>query len=73
MQIYYGVKTNGTTTNAIDTYLDANSMTAAYWPDVMSVKIRVTFVNPLQGQPGQPATIQFERVMSVMQKTGVIT
>jgi type IV pilus assembly protein PilW len=76
MQIYYGVKTNGTTTNSIDTYLDAASMTAAYWPNVMSVKVLVKFINPLGGQPGQGAagsTISFERVVAVMQKTGVIT
>jgi type IV pilus assembly protein PilW len=73
IQIYYGVKTNATTTNSVDTYLDAATMTATNWPNVMSVKILVTFVNPMKGQPGQPATIPFERVISVMQKTGVIT
>jgi type IV pilus assembly protein PilW len=76
VQIYYGVKTASTTTNSVDTYLDAASVTSgAYWPNVMSVKILVTFVNPLAGQPGQPGsgTIPFERIISVMQKTGVIT
>jgi type IV pilus assembly protein PilW len=75
MQIYYGVKTNGTTTNSIDTYLDAASVTASsLWSNVMSVKILVTFTNPLANQPGQTAsTIPCERVIAVMQKSGVIT
>jgi len=60
-------------TNSVDAYLDATAMTAAYWGKVLSVKIRLTFANPMFGQPGQPQTIQFERVVDVMNKTGVST
>ncbi len=76
LQIYYGVQTNTATgTYSVDTYLDANAVTAGnYWGNVISVKITLTFVNPLSGQPGQTsATIPFTRVVDVMNKTGVTT
>jgi hypothetical protein len=43
------------------------------WSKVLSVKIQLTFTNPMANQPGQPATIQFTRVVDVMNKTGVST
>jgi type IV pilus assembly protein PilW len=80
MQIYYGVQTNtGLGTNSIDAYLDAATVTAgvagvSYWPQVKSVKITLTFLNPLFGQPGQPnQTVTFTRTVDVMNKTGVAT
>ncbi len=72
LQIYYGVQTNpAALTNSADTYLDATAVTN--WSKVLSVKIRLTFTNPMANQPGQPPTIQFERVVDVMNKTGVST
>jgi type IV pilus assembly protein PilW len=72
LQIYYGVQTNpAALTNSADTYLDATAVTD--WSKVLSVKIRLTFTNPLWPQPGQLPTIQFERVVDVMNKTGVST
>jgi type IV pilus assembly protein PilW len=76
MQIYYGVQTNtGVTTGSVDTYLDANTVTAGnYWGNVVSVKVTLTFVNPLYGNlAGQlrsntPQTIAFTRVIDVMNK-----
>ncbi len=75
LQILYGVQTNpAALTNSVDTYLDATAVTAGnYWGKVLSVKIRLTFTNPMANQPGQPATIQFTRVVDVMNKTGVST
>ena len=72
LQIFYGVQTNpAALTNSVDTYLDAPTVTD--WSKVLSVKIRLTFTNPMANQPGQPATIQFTRVVDVMNKTGVST
>jgi type IV pilus assembly protein PilW len=76
MQIYYGVQTNTAAgNNSVDTYLDATAVTSGnYWANVISVKITLTFINPLSGQPGQTSTtIPFTRVVDVMQKTGVTT
>jgi type IV pilus assembly protein PilW len=79
MQIYYGVRTNtGVTSNSVDTYLDSTAVTD--WTAVKSVKITLTFVNPLYGNsPGQttlagtPATINFTRIIPVMSNTGIAT
>jgi type IV pilus assembly protein PilW len=75
LQIYYGVQTNtAVNTNSIDAYLDAATVTGGlYWGNVKSVQITLTLANPLSGQPNQPATIQFTRVVDVMNKTGVTT
>ena len=75
MQIYYGVQTNGAAaTNSVDTYMDAPTVTAgSYWNSVKSIKVTLTFVNPMFGQPSQPQTIQFTRVIAVMDKNGVTT
>jgi type IV pilus assembly protein PilW len=79
LTVLYGVQTNASTLyNSADTYLAAASMTTAYWNAIRSVKITLTFNNPLHGQPGQnnatvQATIPFTRVISVMNKTGVDT
>ena len=84
LQIYYGVQTNpGVSNNSVDTYLDGNTVTAdGYWGNVLSVKIKMTFVNPMYGALGgqgqtqiasMPQTISFERVIDVMNRTGVST
>jgi type IV pilus assembly protein PilW len=81
LQIYYGVQTNVTTTaTSIDGYLDAAAVTAgSYWGNVISVKVYLTFTNPLYRTTagtivaGQPATIQFIRVINIMNKAGVNT
>jgi type IV pilus assembly protein PilW len=81
LQIYYGVKTNSQNNNSVDSYLDANAVIAGngitdYWGKVLSVKLTVTFVNPMYGTlPGQttntPPTIQFTRIIDVMNTGGV--
>jgi type IV pilus assembly protein PilW len=80
LQILYGVQTNpAVSNNSADTYLDANGVTAGpYWNKLISVKVTLTFVNPLYGTlPGQttntPQTIVFTRVVDIMNKTGVTT
>lgn len=65
MQIWYGVNTSGTDNN-VDTYIRSASMTTANWQSVSSVMVRLTFQNPLHGSPGQPQTVKFTRVISVM-------
>jgi type IV pilus assembly protein PilW len=76
LKIMYGVQaTTSLSNNSVDTYLDAPAVSAGgYWDKVLSVKVTLSFVNPLEGQPGQPAvgrTIDFTRVISLMNKTGV--
>lgn len=72
MDLWYGVKRDLTVdNNNIDSYLRANELTAADWSNVSSVKVRLTFNNPLAGKPGQPATIAFTRIVAVMARTGV--
>jgi type IV pilus assembly protein PilW len=81
MQIYYGVQTNtSVSNNSVDTYLDAPLVTAgSYWSAVKSVKITLTFLNPLYGTlQGQttvntPQYIYFTRIIPVMSNTGVST
>jgi len=81
MEILYGVNTSAADSNslggAVDAYLTVDKMTAVYWTNVCSIKVVLTFVNPLyqvNGQPptpGQPATVQFSRVIGVMSRLGV--
>lgn len=76
MVIYYGVKRNVPlqVDYNVDTYLTANLMSAADWMNVTSIKIQLTFTNPLFGQTTtQPATIAFERIIPVMGRAGIHT
>jgi type IV pilus assembly protein PilW len=82
MSILYGVVTNtAVNNNSADTYLTAANVTAgSYWGAVKSVKVTLTFVNPLYGTlPGQTTSgniqqyIAFTRVIAVMGNTGVTT
>jgi len=54
-QVFYGVDT--TADGSVDRYIAANAMTTANWKNVVSVRVTLTFVNPLAGQAGQPATL----------------
>jgi type IV pilus assembly protein PilW len=67
MQIYYGVQTNVALNNAsADSYLDATQVTN--WSNVISVKIKLYFTNPISGQPA----ITFTRVIKLLNKSGFI-
>jgi type IV pilus assembly protein PilW len=69
LSITYGADTSGT--GSVNAYLPAAQM-AAYWTSVESVKLTVSFTNPLFGQPGQPnQTISFNRVVGIMANSGV--
>jgi len=81
LEILYGVNRNAPTVNYnVDTYLTADQMNSALpaggdWMNITSVRIVLTFTNPLCAtpatcQPGQPATITFERVVPVMGRAG---
>jgi type IV pilus assembly protein PilW len=70
LAISYGADTSGS--GSANAYLPANQM-AAYWTSVYSVKLTVSFANPLFGQPGQQLkpTISFNRVIGIMANAGV--
>ncbi|MDB6046824.1 MAG: putative type 4 fimbrial biosis transrane pilW-related protein precursor [Gammaproteobacteria bacterium] len=76
MDVWYGVKRDFTVSDySVDTYVRANAMTVADWSNISSVKVLLTFKNPLFGQPGQTSvasqTIQFTRIVAVMNRAGV--
>jgi type IV pilus assembly protein PilW len=80
--VLYGVKTAaGIAANSADTYLAGNVVQAAnLWSNVVSVKVTLTYTNPLKNQPGQTSvgaaigtTIDFTRVIALMNNTGVDT
>jgi len=54
-QVFYGVDTNAD--SSVDRYIAAGAMTNANWANVISVRVTLTFTNPLAGQPGQAATL----------------
>ena len=77
--VYYGVKRNPVPADYnVDTYLTADQMNAGNgdWNNISSVRVVLTFTNPLctpACQAGQLPTIQFERVIEVMSRAGVHT
>jgi type IV pilus assembly protein PilW len=82
MKIYYGVKRDTAFADYnVDTYLTAANMCSTVfapcgtddWNNISSVRVVLWFANPLAGQPGQAATIVFERVIEVMGRGGVHT
>jgi type IV pilus assembly protein PilW len=79
MNVWYGVKRNCASDDYnVDTYVTADQMSTTTcegtdWENISSVRVQLVFTNPLAGQPGQPATITFERVVEVMGRAGVHT
>lgn len=75
LQVWYGVKTSSSVSdNNVDTYFTAAQMTSTDWLNVTSVKVRITFVNPLAAQGFGGATTNYiESVIGVMARTGVQT
>ena len=73
LNVLYGVKTNfAIDNNNVDTYLNANQMTAANWGNVISVNVSLTFTNPLYAAgTAQPQTILISRVIDLMNRIGV--
>jgi hypothetical protein len=76
LQIYYGVATTAGV-NDVDTYMTAAQVQAAGdWANVSSVRVTVTFVNPLYGQAGYAQSseqyVYLTRVIPIQGRTGVI-
>jgi type IV pilus assembly protein PilW len=81
MDILYGVSTTATednsTNGAVDSYLNAGAMSDSNWTNVYSVKVTLTFLNPLYSQPGkpvdpsQPQFITFSKIIGLMSRVGV--
>jgi type IV pilus assembly protein PilW len=77
--VLYGVNSTTITpfdnSGAVDAYLTSGQVTTInnvlFWTNIYTVKITVTFINPLAGQPGQPATIAFTRIIGLKARTGV--
>jgi type IV pilus assembly protein PilW len=70
LKVQYGIDSNGS--NSTNAYLRADQVSAVLWNSVLSVKVALSFANPLANQAGQGAkqTIPFNRVIAVQQKTG---
>jgi type IV pilus assembly protein PilW len=72
MQIWYGLSTTGGT--SVDTYVPAADMTtSAQWMEVSSVKVLLTYTNPLYAKlngQGQPPVLLFTKVIDIMSRTG---
>lgn len=74
MQIRYGVR-RAASGNSVDSYVDVSKMSDNDWDNIISVKVQLTFDNPLY-MPSQDVkykTITFTRVISVMANAGVST
>ncbi len=72
MRFAYGVRTNPAgPAGVIDSWVGASDMTAAYWQQVIAVRVTLTFFNPLFGQAGQPQFVTVERVVDVMNQAGI--
>jgi type IV pilus assembly protein PilW len=75
LSILYGVNSTGVGSN-VDSYVNASAV--SNWNNVISVQITLTFQNPLwsatvQGQGTQPQYLTFQRVVGVMNQTGIQT
>lgn len=75
LTIYYGVKRDFAVTDYnVDTYLTADQMLNTDWANVSSVRVVLTFTNPLfKGTADQPPTLSFDRVVQVMARAGAFT
>ncbi len=62
MALLYGLDSNNG--GSANQYVTAANVTS--WLNVKSVKVTLTFTNPLAGQPGQPGTIRFTRVIDIL-------
>jgi type IV pilus assembly protein PilW len=74
LSVLYGVNTSGSGNN-VDTYMTATQVTAAAaWNSVISVRIALTFANPLYyaaNAEGQKATFVINRQISIMNQIGL--
>jgi type IV pilus assembly protein PilW len=73
LSIRYGISNGGTAGN-VNEYVDATGVPV--WTQVISVQITLTFNNPLWsaanvGQGNQPQFLTFQRIVPVMNQTGI--
>jgi type IV pilus assembly protein PilW len=81
LQVYYGINNVGSTvTHDVTEYKNATQMGATDWMNVTSVRVDVSFANPLYyatwpNPPplGQPQNITVTRIIGVMMRVGVTT
>ncbi len=69
MQVFYGIDPGNASTSSVSqitSYVPASA--GISWNTVKSVRITLTFINPLAAQPGQPATLPFTIVVPVMNR-----
>jgi len=74
MQVWYGISTQAGTNN-VDTYKTADLMTASNWANVTSVRVTLTFVNPMYSAATaaqEPQYVYFTRVIALQGRTGVV-
>jgi type IV pilus assembly protein PilW len=74
LQVWYGVSTVAGANN-VDTYKTANQMSVADWSNATSVRVTLTFVNPLYAaaqSAQQPQYVYFTRVIALQGRTGVV-
>jgi type IV pilus assembly protein PilW len=74
MQIWYGLSTGGGSSANVDTYMSADQVTAltSGWFKVTSLRVTLTFKNPLSAQPGQPPYVYFTRVIALQSRAGAV-
>jgi len=73
LQAWYGVSTAGT--NNVGIYKTATQMSGADWSNTTSVRVTLTFVNPLYSAAQatqQPQYVYFTRVIALQGRTGVV-
>lgn len=75
MAILYGVSTGtAVSPTCVDTYMTAAQVQAGgYWGNVCTVKITLTFINPVPPADGTKPWLQFTRVIDIMNATGAVT
>ncbi len=79
MVVLYGVNTTLHSSNPVDSYIPASSMTVQNWLNVLSLRVSLVFKNPLynaagpasQQYPQQIPFIQISRVIDIMNRAGI--
>jgi type IV pilus assembly protein PilW len=71
LSISYGLNTSATGGSCANQYRAAKDMATADWAAICSVKVTLTFANPLNPPGGTKPTIDFTRVIAVMGSAGV--
>jgi type IV pilus assembly protein PilW len=84
MEVSYGISSTATAANSLGTAVDSYVATAdmpaavaanpAVWTNVYSVKVKLSFVNPLYSQPGQAVTPgQKLQVLTITKVVGIMS